>query len=227
MNSYFREAQEKVPVNANVYNIIRKSIMTLELVPGQMLSEKELAVKLGVSKTPVREALIKLSREGLVNIYPQRGTAVSYIKLEDVFQAQFIRETLEVAVIRKLAGMIGDNHVRQLEENIESQKRALEKENFYEFYDYDELFHESFSSMSGFPRVWDVIKNIKVQMDRVRMFSLPDPSWIRVLINQHEAILGALSKRDADSAEKLMREHVQLVLSHIEGLSKKFPDYFV
>jgi len=102
--STFAPMVARAAISPQIYERLRRAITTLELAPSESVSEKDLAQKLGVSRTPVREALIRLADEGLIDVLPQRGTFVAPIRLQDVEDAQFIREALEVAVVRRLTG---------------------------------------------------------------------------------------------------------------------------
>lgn len=217
----------RVSMQKQVYQEIKNAILRAELQPGQSLSEQELASQWSVSRTPVRESLISLSHDGLVNIYPQRGTVVSYINKENVIQAQFIRESLEVEVIRKLVKVISPEHLLKLQQNIDMQKLMLNNQDYDGFYELDEEFHREMTIFCGYPRVWEVIKREKIQLDRVRLLSLPNDSLIKKLISQHQQIVNHLKAKDTDKLVIAVREHTQRVLSSLEKISKEKEQYFV
>ncbi|MGG4035860.1 GntR family transcriptional regulator [Paenibacillus cisolokensis] len=213
-------------VKHSVYTEIREAIIHARLEPGQRLSEADLAVKMNVSRTPVREAFISLSKEGLVEILPQRGTFVTKIDLEDVRQSTFIRESLEISVLGELIKMITPEQIARLKENVAEQEKSHQRNDYIRFYELDEEFHRSLAEMSGHGKVWDIIKEIKVQMDRVRLLSLPIPSRIAELIRQHFAIIQALEERNADKARETMVLHLQYVTKPSE-VQEKYKDYFI
>lgn len=213
-------------VKHSVYTEIREAIIHARLEPGQRLSEADLAVKMNVSRTPVREAFISLSKEGLVEILPQRGTFVTKIDLEDVRQSTFIRESLEISVLGELIKKITPEQIARLKENVAEQEKSHQQNDYIRFYELDEEFHRSLAEMSGHGKVWDIIKEIKVQMDRVRLLSLPIPSRIAELIRQHFAIIQALEERNADKARETMVLHLQYVTKPSE-VQEKYKDYFI
>lgn len=208
-----------------VYHTIRDAIMKADYPPGKMLSEQELSTVLGASRTPVREAFIQLSKEGLVRIYPQRGTVVTHIDREEVKQSQFIRESLEVAVLRKLTSIVTSKEIQKLQAIIDEQRIVCEKEDYIKFYELDELFHQTMADMSGHSKVWEVIKDIKIQMDRVRMLSLPKHSHLIQLINQHQGIIDAMGEKDMVRVEEIIRKHLNEVFDTQRSASE-YGDFF-
>ncbi|MDB5525785.1 MAG: transcriptional regulator protein [Rhizobium sp.] len=216
----------KLPVGAQVYSSIRDSILNLRLEPKQALSEKELSLRLGVSRTPVREALIKLSEDGLVDVFPQRGTFVAPVRMKEVLEAQFIREALEVAVVGRVAEHANEVLVQRLRENLKRQKLALDQSLPDNFLIEDEAFHYALCEFADLPRGWKVIQNVKGQMDRVRVLSLPDPGHVAGLYLQHVQIVDAIEARDAEVARLHMRRHLQQVFHTITSLLRDKPQLF-
>lgn len=216
----------KLPIATQAYTWIKRAILTLELKPDEALSEKELSVKFGISRTPVREALIKLADEGLVDIFPQRGTYVSPIRVSQVLEAQFIREALEVAVVRKAAEKMNAAAKQQLHANLEEQSVAVQDANLQAFIRLDEAFHHTFSALAEMPRAWRVIQNVKGQLDRVRFLSLPHPGHLAQLYDQHTAIAEAAIKGDAEQAAQHMRHHLREVFKSVDELISEKPELF-
>lgn len=216
----------RLPMTAQVYEALRHAIITMQLRPMEKLSEKELAQRLGVSRTPVREALTKLADDGLVNVFPQHGTFISPIRFAAVVEAQFIREALEIAVIQK-AVIGGDPEVLgRLPGLIAVQKEAGKRGDLTRFLDSDEAFHRTFCESVGQQKSWRIIQAVKLQMDRVRYLSLPEPGSFAYIIRQHESIIRAVEKRDPERAQRALRVHVREVLSFVEALFTKRPDLF-
>ena len=200
--------------------------MALEFKPGQPLSEKELSVRYGVSRTPVREALLQLEDESLVEIYPQAGTFVSRISVHGVTEAQFIREALECAALRAAVGKLSDHDVKRLETNLERQRDAHAAHDVDTFYILDEAFHQALVEHSGFPGVWRVAQRAKVHLNRARRLSLPAVSTVGELIDQHATILGHIARNDVNAAEAALQEHLRMVLHDLPALQREYPDYF-
>jgi GntR family transcriptional regulator, rspAB operon transcriptional repressor len=216
----------KSPIGTQVHSRIKRAILTLELPPNEALSEKELSLKLGVSRTPVREALIKLADEGLVDIFPQRGTYVSPIRLAEVMEAQFIREALEIAVVRRVADTADAAFAARLDELMRLQKLAVDARQFEEFMALDDQFHHAFSDMAALPRSWKVIQSVKGQLDRVRYLSLPQPGHIEQLYMQHADIAAAIQANDADRAALHMQTHLREIFRSLDQLVKQDPSLF-
>lgn len=216
----------KLPIATQAYTWIKRAILTLELRPNEALSEKELSVKFGISRTPVREALIKLADEGLVDIFPQRGTHVSPIRVSQVVEAQFIREALEVAVVSKATEKMNPVAAQQLHANLEAQSAAVHKADLQEFIRLDEAFHHTFSELAEMPRAWRVIQNVKGQLDRVRFLSLPHPGHLVQLYDQHTAIAEAAIQGDAEQAARHMRHHLREVFKSVDELIQEKPELF-
>jgi DNA-binding GntR family transcriptional regulator len=205
----------------------QEEIVALQFPPGQPLSEKELSIRYGVSRTPVREALIQLADDGLVEIYPQTGTFVARISVHGVTEAQFIREALECAALRRAVQLVTDEDVQRLEENLERQRTAYAANDIDTFYLLDEALHQALVERSGFPGVWRVAQRAKVHLNRARRLSLPTVSTIGELIEQHAGIVAAVAARDAARAESQLAEHLRMVLADLPALQRTYPDYFI
>lgn len=214
------------PVTAQVYAHLRRLVLGLHLKPGEALSEKDISLKLGLSRTPVREAFIRLSDEGLVDIFPQRGTLVAPIRIAEVKEAHFIRCILELAVVRLVAEARNPRQLAQLEENLRQQATAQRLKDYDAFMELDETFHRLLSEGVSLPRVWRVIQSVKGQLDRVRYSILPERGHSTLIRRQHMAILKAIQSGDADRAETEMREHLDQIWASIEQLMKDNRDYF-
>ena len=200
--------------------------MALEFKPGQPLSEKELSLRYGVSRTPVREALLQLEDESLVEIYPQAGTFVSRISVHGVTEAQFIREALECAALRAAVGNLGTADIKRLETNLDRQRDAHAAHDVDTFYILDEAFHQAIVEHSGFPGVWRFAQRAKVHLNRARRLSLPAVSTIGALIDQHATILEHIANNDVAGAEQALQTHLRMVLHDLPALQREYPDYF-
>ena len=214
------------PVAAQVHEILRHSIITMRLRPRKKVSEAELALQLGVSRTPVREALIKLSEDRLVEILPQRGSFITPIRLHEVLEARFIREALEIAVVREAAASGRAEVLGRLENLLQAQRAAARDKDLERFLELDEAFHHTLSESIDKQRCWRLIQSVKHQLDRVRYLSLPEPGNLALLIRQHTAIAEAVLAGKPEKAETLMRAHLREVLRFIEQKHAKEPDLF-
>jgi GntR family transcriptional regulator, rspAB operon transcriptional repressor len=214
------------PAGPQIHEVLRRSIITMRLRPRQKVSEAELALELGVSRTPVREALIKLAEDRLVEILPQRGSFITPIRLQEVLEARFIREALEIAVVRDAAASGRAAILGQLESLLRAQRAAARDKDLERFLDLDEAFHHTLSESIDKQRSWRLIQTVKHQLDRVRYLSLPEPGNLAFLIRQHAAIAEAVLAGKPDKAETLMRAHLREVLRFIEEKHAKEPDLF-
>ncbi|MGX8012460.1 GntR family transcriptional regulator [Mesorhizobium sp. ORM8.1] len=216
----------RMPISPQIYERLRRAITTLAMLPSEALSEQDLAQQLGVSRTPVREALIRLADEGLIDILPQRGSFVAPIRLSDVEEAQFIREALEVSVVQKLAGHGSSDFIAAAKANLAQQAKAVAEGDRELFLELDEAFHRSLCEEVGLPRSWRVIQVVKLQMDRVRYLSLPEPGHLETLLGQHVAIFEAVETGEAKQAGARMAAHLREVLRTVQRLNSARPDLF-
>ena len=155
-----------------VYESLRASIVSLQRTPGQRLSEAELARDLGVSRTPVREAIIQLRADGLVEVTPQLGSFVSKISLSNVREAQFAREALECAAVRVAAERIDAAATERLRQNVALQRAAQTSADLEQFYRLDEAFHRELVATSGYPGISELLDRSRAHLNRVRRLSL-------------------------------------------------------
>ena len=218
--------QRALPAGMQVYAALRHAIVTLRLRPGQSLSEQGVAQQLHTSRTPVREAFIKLAEAGLFEVLPQRGTFVRKISLAAVEDARFVREAIELAVLRQAVGHLDSEFVAAACRLIADQRSAATANDLERFMALDDAFHRSFAVAIGRGDTWSVIEAQKTQMDRVRYLSLPGATPIDRLIDQHEAILDAAERGDAVASESALRAHLAEVLAVLEPLSRLYPDLF-
>jgi DNA-binding GntR family transcriptional regulator len=220
------ERRTGMPARTQAYAALRDAIIRAELEPGRRLSENELAAWLGVSRTPIREALVRLRDERLVAIVPQYGTFVSRISPRAVSDAHFIREALECAAVREAATLASEDDVALLEENLRAQDRAEERGDFDAFYVLDEDFHRALCDLSGHLTVWTVSQRAKGHLNRVRRLSLPVPSYMGEMIAEHRAVVNAVAAHDPDEAEARLRHHLRMVLREIPRLRAEHADFF-
>jgi DNA-binding GntR family transcriptional regulator len=214
------------PVGLTIAALLRRQIVTNRLTPGQTLPESEVATQLGVSRQPVREALIRLSEAGLVRILPQRGTLVTRISLAGVAGGRLVRDAVERAVVRRAATEAPPGATDAMHRIIDAQEAALAREDHPAFLALDDELHGSFAAAMGHAAAWTALAQVKLQMDRVRYLSIPDATPSELLIAQHRAIVAAIGRRDPDAAEEAMREHLSEVLSALPKLCERFPDHF-
>lgn len=205
-----------------VYSLLRRSIIDLSLPPEFALVEQDVASELKVSKTPVREAIIRLVREGLIKVVPQSGSFVTPISLDRYLEACFVRTQLEVGCVRRLAtqGVTLSDQVR-LRAHIAVQQEALRDNDDAGFFESDESLHRSLFELAGLPGVWDMLNLAKAELDRVRhlkrQFGLRQR---RLVIEEHEALINAIIARDPVTAEQALLDNIGAVEDEITSISE-------
>lgn len=214
------------PIVPQIIQELRRAIVEMRLKPGEALSEKEIALRYGVSRQPVREAFIKLAETGLLQVLPSRGTFVVRISVRDVLNARFVREAVECALVRTAAALISPADLERLDGLIARQEEATAAGDPGRFYDLDEEFHRAIVECCECDPALRVIEGARAQMDRVRYLSLPAATPIDVLVAQHRSIVEALRSRSPDAAEAAMRRHMREILAALPRLTRQFPDMF-
>jgi len=208
---------------AAIYQTLRADIVHMRLMPGVRLSENELGLRFGTSRTPVREAVLRLVDEGLIEVRPQRGTFVSRISLQAVKRARFVRSALELAIIRQAAAQgVPDTAMAAAEQAIVDQRAAGNDPLLFKHA--DDAFHRVFADAIGFGDLWSVVESQKAQFDRIRLLSLPDVTPVDLLIGQHRAILDAVRARDPETAEDALSAHLSIVVETATALLRTHPD---
>jgi DNA-binding GntR family transcriptional regulator len=208
----------------DIYLKLRQLVLTLELAPGAALSENELAASLGVSRTPVRESLILLAQEGLVQVFPKIGSFVSRVDPAQVADAQFLREAVELASLDDLPEHLDADIVEELRDNLARQRRpglGLE-----EFFALDEAFHQGLMRLSGHGNVWTTVAAAKGHLDRARRLGLHENESPAVFADQHQQILTAAVGGDVPLARTAMRAHLRAVFNDIERIRAHSPELF-
>ncbi len=209
-----------------VYMALREAIVSAKLKPGLRLSENELAGELGVSRTPVREALQRLREERLVAIVPQLGTFVTLISPQAVADASFVREALECSAVALAAVRAEAGDLEQLTSNLAAQERAHVRADERAFDRLDDDLHRALCELSGHPIAWVLSRRANGHLDRVRRLSLPAPGYLSEMISEHHAVVAAVAAGDSRGAQAAMRHHLRMVPSSIPSLRASHPDYF-
>jgi DNA-binding GntR family transcriptional regulator len=220
------ERSRRGPARAHVYTALRDAIVAGQLEPGRQISENELAARLGVSRTPIREALQRLREERLVAVVPQYGTFVTHISESAVSDAQFVREALECAAIRGTALRARDQDLAALEGIIRRQDAAREANDSDSFYVLDDELHQLLCDLSGHDIAWSLSQRAKGHLNRIRRLSMPEPGYMMEMIGEHRAVVAAVAAHDPDEAEQTLRHHLRMVLSTLPAIREQHPDYF-
>lgn len=219
---------DRTSVQAYVYNTLKSSILCLQLKPGTIVSTQEIATKLSVSRTPVREAFIRLQRDGLVDIYPQKETVVSRINLKRIQQERFIRESLECANIDVIIQHGGPYDLSALYKNLEEQKQLLAEEYLdgFKFFTVDNEFHQLLFALGGQELSGQVVADTNTHYTRVRLVTLGNAEIARASIVEHELILSEIESDLAELARGHIRHHLHRLEHELDAFVEKYPDYF-
>lgn len=210
----------------NVLDDLRERILALDMAPGTVLSRQDLQKRFGVSSTPIRDALIALQDEGLVEIFPQHATLVSRIDLDLARQAQFLRRSLEQEAVRVLAHEPNSGLVQRLRTMIAQQKVFADAEDLESFERSDQSFHGALYDAARAPDLWLLMRRHSGQLDRLRRMHLPLAGRARDIIGEHAAVVDAIEAGDAEASQDRMRSHLSHTLAFSGELRERHPDYF-
>ena len=207
-----------------VYNSLRTSILGLNLVPGAVISEKDISLRFNVSRTPVREAFIALSKEGLVTVVPQKGSMVSRIDFSRIEQELFLRESLEMAAFKLFLENCAPSHLAELEKCIEMQAEAAKARKYEQFLQYDNEFHRVF--FNGQNVAWEALENMCGHYHRIRLLSIWLQDIVKDIIEEHKQLFQAVKQKESFIALALLNVHLHKLNAEEALLKRLFPDYF-
>ncbi|MEX5744302.1 GntR family transcriptional regulator [Massilia sp. X63] len=209
-----------------VYEYLREEIVNLTLKPGTLLSRTELSAHFDLSVTPIRDALMRLEEEGLVDIYPQHATRVRGISIASARQAHFLRLAIELEIVRTLAGKDDAALNQTLQSLVLQQKAALKARDLDSFSRVDHAFHRQLYSAAEVEELWRLMRHRSGNMDRLRRLHLPLNGKSESILKDHAAIAGAIARGDAAAAEAALRRHLSGTLSELDALRTQYPDYW-
>jgi DNA-binding GntR family transcriptional regulator len=212
--------------SAKIYADLRGELVSLQRPPGAAISEAEIALAYGVSRTPVREAILKLADDGLVEIFPQSGIYVSRIPLSALPEAILVRKALEETTARLAAERATASQALQLHSILERQREADDAHDSEAFHQADEKFHAAIAEVAGHPGIWTLIQQVKIQVDRYRRLTLPQAGRIGGAIAEHAAILAAIEAGAPARARRAMEAHLDRLLRDISAIQNTRPEFF-
>lgn len=205
--------------------IIKDNIISLELAPLGRVNDREIAAELGLSRTPVREALLELAKVDIIYMYPQRASIIAPIDYDMMEEAYAMREILECAVVERCCRMAKPEQLVPLEENLKLQEFYLENRVPDKLMELDNDFHKRLFSVANMPHVHSLMGNITIHFDRVRHLSYQTVKEVKT-VSAHRAILEAILNRDAQQAVRLMRQHLGNYVVEKDELISRYPQYF-
>src|SRR5450432_3969639 len=212
--------------SSKIYSDLRAELVSMQRRPGEAISEAEIALSYGVSRTPVREAILKLSDEGLLEIFPQSGIFVSRIPIAALPEAIIVRKALEATTAQLAAERAPASQILVLHAILERQREANAAGDADAFHQADEAFHATIAEIAGHPGIWKLIQQVKVHVDRYRRLTLPQRGRIAQVIAEHEAVLTAIEAHDAGRAGSAMSRHLERLLDNITATQSINPEFF-
>ncbi|KQT64036.1 MULTISPECIES: GntR family transcriptional regulator [unclassified Aureimonas] len=218
--------QRRVTTATQIFEVLKSEIIASRLQPGLALQDRMLTERFGVSRTPVREALIRLSEIGLVDIFPQAGTFVSRVPVGAIPEAVVIRKALEGVTVEAAALSQAPDREARLAAIIRRQKAMALVGDIDAFHEADEAFHAELAEIANHPGIWTLLKQVKVQIDRARRMTLPVLGRMDHVIAEHEAIADHVVAGDAVAARAAMMDHLNAVIPDVAELRGLYPDYF-
>jgi GntR family transcriptional regulator, rspAB operon transcriptional repressor len=214
------------PAADQVYRFLRDAIITCRLEPNEAISENRICGIFKISRSPVRTAITRLAEDGLIEIYPQRGTFVAPIKLKQVHEAQFARSALEVSLAEEAARHWTDEHSILIKANLELQALHAKSGDGRGFFSDNEAFHQLIARAAKLEGVWATVQSVKMLWDRIGHIANREPAHTLDIIAEHCAIVKALDQRSPKMAAEAMRQHLQSVDQTIARLRPLHESYF-
>ena len=209
-----------------IYRALRDDIVAMRMPPGEPINEKAVALRHGVSRTPVREALLRLSAEHLVEIFPQSGTFVTRIPIAALPEAILVRKALEELTAREAAQNAAAEQIAALKQSIDRQQKLARQGDKSRFHEADDAFHATIAEASGHPGIWQLILQVKLQLDRYRRLTLPVPGRMSRVVDEHAMVVEAIAAQDAAAAGTAMASHLDGLSASIRDVRDLNPKYF-
>ena len=205
--------------------VLQENIVSLDLKPGSMLSEQELATQLNISRTPVHEALQELANTKIIEVIPQRGSLVSLIDMALVEESCFIRSAIEGAVTEQACQKASAQDIESLEENVVLQEFYFGKQNLDKFMEFDNRFHQTMYKIAGRMLCYYTVQLMNIHHARFRTLRLHISNTERI-ITEHRAILDAIKQKDNRKARQEFSNHINGMFVDEKEIRRKYPDYF-
>jgi DNA-binding GntR family transcriptional regulator len=216
------EKGKNQPIHQWVYQTLRSNIIKLIIQPAQQISENDISEALGISRTPVREAFIRLAEDGLINITPQKRSIVSRIDLEQADEARFIRLAVEKAVLREACGKLAPSDLEALETNLRAQESCCTEKAFHRMLIVDNDFHRIIFRGCAREASWLYLKKLDYNYDRLRVMVMP--LSIDRIITEHRRMRDLIRKCEADDVEEVLDRH--LTWEIINRVVRDYPPHF-
>lgn len=202
------DVNDYLPLRDVVFNTLRQAILRGEMEPGERLMEIQLAQKLGVSRTPIREAIRKLELEGLVIMIPRKGAEVAHITEKDMRDVLEVRSTLEELAVSLACKNVTTEKIDELKAANRIFESAIVSKDVVNIVDADVQFHDIIYAMTDNQRLIQIINNLREQMYRYRLEYVKDARTHSILISEHNDIIRELSQKNVADARVVVRQHI-------------------
>lgn len=219
-------SEYKGSLSSRVYMSLKDAILTLAYEPGEVLRKAEICDQLGISRSPVSEAVARLAAEGLLRVMPQSGTFVAQLSMDEVREGAFIREAIELAAVEYVAQIITDEQITLLRRNLRVQQGLVEDEDIQGFYKADTAMHNLIMGFTDFKRLPSIAEISWLHVNRARQLVLPNPRRVSDTLDEHTAIVDALAARDPDAARAATEFHLGQLIRHLEAVERDRPELF-
>lgn len=207
------------------FRVLKENIVSVTLKPGTLVSENEIAMELGVSRTPVREAILDMAKVGIIETLPQRGSYVALIDPKMVDESRFLRQVLDSAVIEVACDVAEGDVLEMMEENIHLQEYYLEKQAAEKIYELDNKFHKLIYTAAKKDIIYEMRSTMMMHFDRVRTLSVESVKDMKI-VSDHRAMFEAIRDKDKDKAVELVNKHLSRYQVDENVIKEQFPEYF-
>ncbi len=215
-----------------VYNVLRERIVDLVYNPGEILQLTLIAKELGVSRSPLRDAVLRLERDRLIEIVPQKETRVSFLDRKTILEERFLRSTVENCILEaylddgKKNAMAEEQVIADLKSSLIQQQVSLKRKDMVLFLHQDSLFHQVFYRAAGYERIFRIVASHTGNEHRIRLLNFKTDDTMEAVFQEHQNIVSALEERDRVRIMRLLGEHFKKLNSEIDVLMECYPSFF-
>lgn len=219
---------QNITLQDQTYEKLREMIIKTELYPGQKISESHLMDLLNVGRTPIRESLKQLKKQSLIFTFPQSGTYVSKIDMNQAIHSRFVRECVEKEVMVELSINLNHEAENRLKSILDAQKKEYEEGNISGYHDLDNEFHRTCYELVGKEQIWEWIKEFSVHLDRFRWLHLKDITFdYNQILQEHEELLSAIKGKKEEDIKYLVVNHIHFMVRSQINIVEKYSDFFL
>lgn len=219
---------QNITLQDQTYEKLREMIIKTDLYPGQKISESNLMDLMKVGRTPIRESLKQLKKQSLIFTFPQSGTYVSKIDMEQAIHSRFVRECIEKEVMVELCAKIDEPARKRLQTILDAQRVEFQNGNISAYHDLDNEFHRSCYDIVGKGQIWNWIKEFSVHLDRFRWLHLKDVTFdYNQILKEHEELLEAIVSRKTEDVKYLVVKHIHFMVRSQTNIIEKYPEFFL